>query len=103
MLVQYRVKRDAVGEMHQAVTKFVDAVRANEPDTIYGSFMAADGQTFFHAMAFPDEMSEKRHRSATHTREFVDFLYPNCEEEPHFIQLELVRSTKRGGGFLGMG
>jgi hypothetical protein len=54
-------------------------------------------------MAFPDEMSEKRHRSATHTREFVDFLYPNCEEEPHFIQLELVRSTKRGGGFLGMG
>jgi quinol monooxygenase YgiN len=103
LLVQYRVKADAVDQVQQVVTQFVDDIRANEPNTIYGAFVAADGRSFFHAMAFPDEQAAKRHRSAAHTRRFVELLYSNCEEEPHFIQLELVRSTKKGGGFLGMG
>lgn len=102
-LVHYRVKADAVERVRQAVTQFVDDIRADEANTIYGAFVAADGRSFFHAMAFPDEEAAKRHRSAAHTKRFVEVLYSDCEEEPHFIQLELIRSTKKGGGFLGMG
>ncbi len=103
LLVEYRAKPEAVGEVKRAITEFVDAIRSNEPDTIYGSFVAADGRSFIHAMAFPTEQAEKGHRSAGHTQRFVERLYPLCEEEPQFIQLTLVRSTKKGGGFLGMG
>lgn len=102
-LAQYRVKPDAVEHVKRAVTEFVDAIRANEPNTIYGAFVAADGRSFFHAMAFPDERAQQAHGSAAHTQRLVENLYPACEEEPHFIQLTLVRSTKKGGGFLGGG
>lgn len=102
-LAQYRVKPDAVEPVKRAVTEFVDAIRTNEPNTIYGAFIAADGRSFFHAMAFPDERAEKAHQSAAHTKKFVELLYPNCEDEPQFIPLNLVRSTKKGGGFLGGG
>ena len=102
LLVQYRIKPGVVEQARQAVTRFVDAIQANEPHTIYGSFVSTDGRSFVHAMAFPDEQTEIRHRSAAHTKAFVEFLSSNCDEEPRFTQLELVRSTKKGGGFLGM-
>lgn len=103
MLVQYRVKPGAVDEVKQAVTDFVDGIRKHEPDTIYGSFIGEDERSFVHAMAFSDSAAEKRHRAAAYTEAFVARLYPNCELEPTFMRLQLVRSTKKGGGFLGMG
>ena len=101
--VSYRVKPSAVETVRQAIVEFVDSVRANEPATIYGAFATEDGRSFVHAMAFPDEETEQRHRTAEHTKKFVSVLYPNCEEEPEITKLDLVRSTKKGGGFLGMG
>ena len=102
-LVHYRIKANAIERVQQAVIQFVDDIRANEPNTVYGAFIAADGRSFFHMMAFPDDETAKRHRSAAHTKRFIEFLYSDCEEEPHVIQLGLIRSTKEGGGFLGMG
>jgi quinol monooxygenase YgiN len=103
LLVRYRVHPEAAGKVREAIATFVDAVRANEPDTIYGALAAEDGVSFVHAMAFPDEGAEERHRAAPYTRAFVDALYPACEARPEFTRLEVVRSTRKGGGFLGGG
>ncbi len=102
-IVQYRVKPDAVEVVRTAITNFVKAIVANEPDTIYGSLVAEDGLTFFHAMAFPDEVAERRHRNAEHTKRFVDVLQTNCEEAPKLTGVSVFQSTKKGSGFLGTG
>ncbi len=101
-IVQYRVKPDAVEVVRTAITNFVKAIVANEPDTIYGSLVAEDGLTFFHAMAFPDEVAERRHRNAEHTKRFVEVLYPKCDQEPQFTAFQVIGTTKGGGGFLGL-
>ncbi len=103
MLVRYRVKPEAVAEVKKAIVEFVDAIREREPDTIYGAFLEEDGRSFFHLMIFPDREREESHRTSAHTEKFVAALYRNCEVEPEFRTLELVRSTKPGRGFLGMG
>ena len=77
-------------------------VHAHEPDTIYGSLVADDGLSFFHAMAFPDEAAERRHAQADYTKRFVDVLYPNCVSPPEFTAVRVIHSTKRGAGFLGV-
>ncbi len=102
-IVRYRVKPDKVADVNAAIIEFVDAVRSNEPDTIYGSLVASDGLTFLHAMAFPNDGAERLHREASYTQRFVEALYPNCEHEPEFVDVTVVRSTKKGGGFLGEG
>ena len=102
-IVQYRVKPDAVKLVRTAITTFVEAIVANEPDTIHGSLVAEDGVTFFHAMGFPDDVAEKQHRNAEHTKRFVDVLQTNCEEAPKFTGVSVFQSTKKGSGFLGTG
>lgn len=102
-LVQYRIKPNAAPAVRDAIVGFVDAIAANEADTIYGAFVADDGVSFTHAMAFPSEEAEARHRTAAHTKAFVEALDSQCEAEPVVTSIALVRSTKKGAGFLGMG
>ena len=102
-IVQYRVKPEKIDNVKAAISEFVDAVKSNEPDTIYGSLVAGDGVTFMHAMAFPDAAAEKLHREAPYTKQFVEVLYSSCEQDPEFVDVMVLRSTKKGGGFLGEG
>ncbi len=102
-IVRYRVKSDAVQMLQEAIREFVDAVAQHEPDTIYGALVADDRSTFIHCMAFPTQGAEERHRRADYTKRFVEELSPLCEEEPVFSTFHVVRSTKKGTGFLGMG
>jgi quinol monooxygenase YgiN len=45
-------------------------------------------------MGFPDSQAEAQHQKAPHTLEFVEALYPNCEVQPRFTDLELIESTQ---------
>ena len=101
-MVRYRVKTEEVEAVRAAIGEFVDAIAEHEPNTIYGSLLADDGVSFVHAMAFPDAEAEERHRQAEHTKRFVEALYPKCDREPQFTTFQVIGSTKRGGGFLGL-
>jgi quinol monooxygenase YgiN len=43
-----------------------------------------------HLMGFENEHDEEAHRQSQYTRDFVQDLYPNCDEEPKFTRLEKV-------------
>jgi quinol monooxygenase YgiN len=96
MLALYRVKEGKLEEVREAVSDFVAAVRENEPDTLfYEAYQGKGDVSFFHLMTFDDSYSEEKHRQTSHMAEFVRRLYPNCEEEPGFVELELIGSNVR--------
>ena len=96
MLALYRVKAGKLEEVREAVTEFVDSVKANEPGTLfYEAYQGKGDVSFFHVMTFEDSASEEDHRRTPHMETFVQKLYPNCEDEPGFVELELVRSNVR--------
>lgn len=73
-----------------AIREFVAAVQSEEPETEYRAFQLGDSRDFLHIMAFTDEDAQKRHQTAGYTREFVEVLYPNCDEEPEFTPVTVV-------------
>jgi len=96
MLALYRVKAGKIGEVREAVSEFVDSVRADEPGALfYEAYQGKGDVSFFHVMTFEDSESEEQHRKTPHMETFVRKLYPNCEEEPGFVELELVGSNVR--------
>ena len=96
MLTLYRVKKEKVKEVREAVTEFVAAVRENEQGTLfYEAYQGRGDVSFFHLMTFEDEASEESHRETPHMEAFVQKLYPNCEEEPGFVDLDLIESNVR--------
>jgi len=96
MLAIYQVKIDKVDEVRLAVSEFVDGVKANEPGTLfYESYQGKGDLSFFHLMTFEDAVAEELHRQTPHMATFVQKLYPNCEDEPSFVELELVGSNVR--------
>ena len=96
MMAVYQVKPDKVDEVRPAVNEFIAAVRENEPGTLfYESYKGKDDNSFFHLMTFENAVAEELHRQTPHMATFVQKLYPNCEEEPGFVELELVGSNVR--------
>ena len=96
MMAIYRVKREKLKEIREAVVQFVTAVKENEPGTLfYEAYQGKGDLSFFHVMTFEDGDSEERHRNTPHMEIFARKLYPNCEEEPGFVELELVGSNVR--------
>lgn len=96
LMVRYRVKKNKVEVVKKAIREFVDAIRKKEAGTlVYEAFQEPDGASFVHFMTFRDARAEASHRKAEHTLKFVGVLYPNCEQDPVFTELRLVRSTQR--------
>lgn len=96
MMAVYQAKKNKVDDVRLAVTEFVDAVKENEPGTLfYESYQGKDDLSFFHLMTFENALAEELHRQTPHMAAFVQRLYPNCEEEPGFVELELVGSNVR--------
>lgn len=89
-IARYTVRPGKLPEVEDAIKKFVAAVSRAEPETIYTAYRIEDGVTFIHFMAFPDAEAERNHQTAPYTKNFVEALYPNCEEEPSFMALTLV-------------
>ena len=96
MLAIFKVKPDKVDTIRLAVNQFIDAVRENEPGTLfYESYQGKGDSSFFHVMTFENAVAEELHRQTPHMATFVGKLDPNCEEEPGFVELELVGSNVR--------
>jgi quinol monooxygenase YgiN len=96
MLAIYQVKENKLDEVRLAVTEFIDAVKEHEPGTLfYESYKGKEDTSFFHLMTFEDTVAEELHRQTPHMAAFVQKLYPNCEDEPGFVELELVGSNVR--------
>lgn len=94
IMVRYTVKKEKLEIVKKALAAFVDAVRMNEPYTLYDAYQ--DGEaSFVHMIAFRDGSSEKVHGEADYTNRFVDLLYPECVSEPAFTELTLVRSSRQ--------
>ena len=93
---EYKVKKEKIDEIKEAIKEFVDEVKKNESNTLlYEAFQKDNGNTFVHLMRFKDESSEEIHRKSPYVMRFVNRLYQNCEKEPVFTRLSLIRSTKR--------
>ena len=96
MLTLYRVKREKLKEVRKAVAEFVGCVKESEPGALfYEAYQGRGDVAFFHIMTFEDEAAEESHRRTPHMEAFVQKLYPNCEEEPGFVNLELLGSNVR--------
>ena len=96
MMAIYQVKPDKIEEVRLAVTEFIDAVKESEPGTLfYESYKGKDDFSFFHVMTFENALAEELHRQTPHMATFVQKLGPNCEEEPGFVELDLVGSNVR--------
>ena len=96
MMAIYRIKEDKLEEVEAVVTEFVAAVKENEPETLfYEAYRGVGDVSFFHLMTFEGAYAEEKHRATPHMEVFVQKLYPLCEEEPGFVDLELIGSNVR--------
>ena len=96
MMALYQVKENKVDHVRLAVSEFIDEIKEKEPGTLfYESYKGKDDLSFFHLMTFEDSVAEEFHRQTPHMADFVRRLYPNCVEEPGFVELELVGSNVR--------
>lgn len=90
LIAEYRIKKGTSDIVQSAIQNFVTAVHQAEPDTEYTSYQVGDTNRFIHMMAFVDSESQKRHQNAAYTLEFVEILYPNCEETPTFTPINII-------------
>ena len=96
LFVSFKVKKNKVEEAKSAIRKFVDEITGKEPGTVlYNCFQEkSDDTSFIHTMTFESEKAEEHHRHTSYVKEFVDKLYPLCEEEPVFTELNMICSNK---------
>lgn len=96
LFVSFRVKKNKVEEAKSVIMKFVDEITGKEPGTVlYNCFQEkSDDTSFIHTMTFESEKAEDHHRNTSYVKEFVDKLYPICEEEPVFTELNLICSNR---------
>lgn len=89
--VTYKVHPEKLDAVLEAIERFVRAVAEHEPSTVYAAYRDNEEPTaFVHLMRFPDAQAEEAHRQAPYTDQFVEVLYPSCEEEPVFRDLRLL-------------
>lgn len=90
LIAQYRIKPGTEAQVLTAVKTFVAAVHREEPQTEYRAYHLTDTNEFLHIMAFPEESAQNAHQQASYTLDFVEVLYPNCEEPPKFTLIKPV-------------
>ena len=95
--VEYRVKPEKIEEVKQQIKDYIKTVGEQEPDIrVYESYQNKDDPSkFIHLAEFKDDIAEKNHKEISHTKKFVEFLYPLCLEEPKFVYLNMIGSARR--------
>ena len=96
MTATFEVKQEALDICKQAIQEFVDAVRANEPDTLlYASLQANENPTrFLHYFIFRDEKARELHSSSEAVKRFTNILYPSLVAPVEFTEYTMFASTK---------
>ena len=97
MLALYKVKPESLDEVRQAADRFVSEVKDKEPSTLfYEVYQGIGDNSFFHVMTFEDVDAEERHRTTPHMSNYAGILQEACEEDPVFVELNLLASNVRG-------
>lgn len=89
-IVEYLVKPEKIDTALPAMRTFLASVRREEPRTKYHAYRRGNTFAFIHLMEFSDGVAEEAHRSAPYTMQFVETLYPCCEQEPQFTDVNVV-------------
>lgn len=93
-IVEYTVKAEELDTVIKAIQNFIEAVRNNEPQTNYQAYQLTEDNTkFIHVMSFMNTDAEEAHKNADYTRAFTDVLYPRCEQEPAFKDMDSIALT----------
>ena len=93
----YRVKASAVNRVKQAITEFVDYVKANEPGTeMYLAWQQKDDPTrFLHLFIFKDEAAQTRHGQSDAVRRFEEVYSPELVDgDVVFTDYEMVAGKR---------
>ena len=90
VIAKYRVKKESAEEAKKLIRKFVTRVKDKEPETIvYESFqLKNDVCEFLNYMKFANAAAREFHQNTDYVKKFAKKLYPLCEKNPEFIQLE---------------
>lgn len=96
-MAQYQVRPGEEAAVLEAVSDFVAAVHASEPETRYEAYRLNDTLSFIHFMAFLDAAAEDRHRRAPYTERLVAALYSRCQTGPVFTQLAAIQPPIEAG------
>lgn len=93
LMARYRVRKNAVDQVKQAVAWFVQQVHKHEKGTLrYEAFQLLKSPTdFVHFMRFADKKAESLHRKTHYVKEFVRVLYPLYERKPRFFPVRNVK------------
>lgn len=90
-IAEYRIKKKELNIVLEAIKEFVESVRMNEKGTFYEAFRKDNSFDFIHLMKFIDKNADKKHASAGYTKKFTNILYPRCQKEPVFTDLNSVK------------
>ena len=95
LFVSFKVKREDVDIAKKIITEFIQQIKDKEPGTLfYRCFQEkSDDTSFVHVMTFQNEDAEETHRHTEYVKSFVNKLYPLCEKEPEFSELNLICSN----------
>lgn len=85
--VTYKVRESELATVLTAIKQFLDAIRTNEPDTVYEAYQASDRLSFMNIMHFTDVAVAEKHSKSVYTDKFVSVLYPRCETTPVFTDI----------------
>jgi quinol monooxygenase YgiN len=81
-IVELKAKSGEIESVTASLAEFVDAVRRHEPMTELQAFRRGTEPVFVQVLGFPDAETERRHRSASYTRRFLEQTLPRCEADP---------------------
>lgn len=94
--VTYTVQKDQVDAVKEAIAVLVAGIEEHEPGTwVYETWQESDEVSFIHMMVFEDEDAEEAHKEAANTKTFVEFIYPKCDKEPLFHDIEEISGVRR--------
>ncbi|RKR29893.1 putative quinol monooxygenase [Arthrobacter oryzae] len=81
---QYQVQPDAVDRVKEAIEKFVDYVKANEPGTrLYSAWQDVEDPTkFVHVFIFEDEVAHDAHGRSAEVAAFEAVYQPVLTARP---------------------
>jgi len=95
LFVSFKVKREHIDEAKKIIIEFIKQIKEQEPGTLfYRCFQEkSDDSSFVHVMTFRNEEDEEIHRHTKYVKNFINRLYPICEKEPEFSELNLICSN----------
>lgn len=85
---RFKVKPGALEKCKEAIREFVDAIRADEPETRMYLALNEDGDPtrFLHVFIFENDIARDRHANSDAVKRFTVILYPNCVAPVEFTE-----------------